>query len=59
MAHFYDIREDWPELPWFNTGGTRAKKYVQSPNNKYYYFKRSQYKPATASKPGKNFEYEF
>ncbi|MFL5742676.1 MAG: hypothetical protein ACJ75B_20810 [Flavisolibacter sp.] len=59
MIKFYDIRDGWPELPWFSTGGTRAKKFIQSPDDKYYYFKRSQFKPATADKPGKDYRFEF
>lgn len=58
MAQFFDI-SDWSELSWYNTGGTRAKKFVQSPNGDFYYYKRSQYKPATLTKPGKDFKYEF
>jgi hypothetical protein len=52
VAALYDIT-DWNAQPWYNTGGTRAKKYVQSPNGEYYYFKRSQLKP------GKDYKFEF
>lgn len=32
----------WNALPWFSTGGTRAKKYLHNPDdNKTYYFKKS------------------
>lgn len=55
---FLDVRT-WTEKPWFSTGGTRAKKYIQSPDDKYYYFKRSQYKQPTDKKPEKDYKYEF
>lgn len=59
MPVLFTITDEWNELRWFNTGGTRAKKYLQSPEGKFYYFKRSQYKDPTDSKPGKDFKYEF
>ena len=59
MPELFIITDEWNELPWFSTGGTRAKKYLQAPNGKFYYFKRSQYKDATDTKPGKDFKYEF
>lgn len=32
----------WNALPWFSTGGTRAKKYLHNPDdNNTYYFKKS------------------
>lgn len=32
----------WSPLPWYSTGGTRAKKYLHNPDdNKTYYFKKS------------------
>lgn len=37
---FFDI-QSWNEQQWFNTGGTRDKKYVQSPEGEFYYFKTS------------------
>lgn len=41
MPKLYNIT-NWNPQPWFSTGGTRSKKYVQNPENgKYYYFKRS------------------
>lgn len=41
MPELFDITKWNPQL-WYNTGGTRSKKYVQNPDNgKYYYFKRS------------------
>lgn len=30
----------WNEQPWFSTGGTRTKTYVQFLDGKFYYFKR-------------------
>ncbi len=59
MPELFIITDEWSELPWFSTGGTRAKKYLQAPDGRFYYFKRSQYKDATDTKPGKNFQYEF
>jgi hypothetical protein len=59
MPKLFYITNDWVELTWYSTGGTRAKKYLQSPDGEFYYFKRSQYKEATATKPGKDFTYEF
>jgi len=59
MPKLYTISNEWSPQIWFNTGGTRAKKYLQSPDGKFYYFKRSQYKEPTAVKPGKDFIYEF
>ena len=52
MVKLYDIT-DWNPQPWYNTGGTRAKKYVQSPDGKFYYFKQSE------SKGKKDYKYEF
>lgn len=49
---FFDI-QNWNEQPWFSTGGTRDKKYVQSPQGEFYYFKTSMVKP------GKDYKYEF
>lgn len=48
----HDVSE-WNAQPWYSTGGTRAKKYLQGPDGKYYYFKRSQFKP------GKDYRFEF
>lgn len=59
MAKLFIISDDWNPQPWFSTGGTRAKKYLQAPDGKFYYFKRSQYKDASDTKPGKDFKYEF
>ena len=53
MPQLFTITEEWNEQSWFSTGGTRAKKYLQSPDGKFYYFKRSQIKP------GKDYRYEF
>lgn len=49
---FFDI-QSWNEQQWFNTGGTRDKKYVQSPEGEFYYFKTSMLKP------GKDYKFEF
>lgn len=51
--------EGWQEQRWYSTGGTRAKKYIVSPNGEKYYFKRSEYKPAKDNKPEKYYKYEF
>jgi len=60
MPKLFEITGEWSSLEWFNTGGTRAKKYLQSSvDGKYYYFKRSQYKDPVGDKPGKDFKYEF
>lgn len=59
MPKLFIIDEQWSPQPWYSTGGTRAKEYLQSPDNKFYYFKRSQYKEPTSTKPGKDFKYEF
>lgn len=59
MPQLFTISEDWSEQFWFSTGGTRAKKYLLAPDGKYYYFKRSQYKDPTETKPGKDFTFEF
>ena len=53
MPELFIITEEWNEQFWFSTGGTRAKKYLQSPEGKFYYFKRSQLKP------GKDYHFEF
>lgn len=52
MVKLYDIT-DWNPQPWYNTGGTRAKKYVQAPDGKFYYFKQSEFKGK------KDYKYEF
>ena len=52
MTALYDITS-WNAQPWYSTGGTRAKKYIQSRDRKYYFFKRSQLKP------GKDYKFEF
>ncbi|MBI2730145.1 MAG: hypothetical protein HYX40_05240 [Sphingobacteriales bacterium] len=53
MPELFIITEEWNEQFWMNTGGTRAKKYLQAPDGKFYYFKRSQLKP------GKDYHFEF
>jgi hypothetical protein len=52
MPQLFDIT-NWNQQLWYNTGGTRAKKYLQSPDEKYYYFKRSYVKP------NRDYTYEF
>jgi hypothetical protein len=53
MPELFDIT-NWNPQPWYSTGGTRSKKYVQNPSNgKYYYFKKS-YKT-----PGRDYFFEF
>lgn len=52
MVDCYDI-SDWSPHPWLNTGGTRDKKFVLSPDNEYYYFKTS------LRKRGKDYKHEF
>ena len=32
---------NWNAKPWYSTGGTRSKKFLQSPDGVYYYFKKS------------------
>lgn len=59
MSKIFIISGHWNEQPWFSTGGTRAKKFLISPDGRAYYFKRSQYKEPTATRPGKDFKYEF
>lgn len=46
-------KTSWNRQEWQNTGGTRNKKYVQSPQGVNYYFKTSLYKP------DKDYKYEF
>ena len=47
MVKLYNI-SDWNLQPWFNTGGTRAKKYFHSrEDNHFYYFKQSEAKRNT------------
>jgi hypothetical protein len=49
---YFDIRK-WNEQPWFSTGGTRDKKYVQGSDSEFYYFKTSLHKT------NKDYKYEF
>jgi len=59
LANIYNVT-NWANQFWFHTGGTRAKKYLLNPdNNKFYYFKVSQYKEGEDGKPSKDFRYEF
>lgn len=55
---FIDTTE-WQELFWYNSGGTRAKKILQDPSGKEYFFKCSEKKPARDGKPEKYYKYEF
>jgi len=59
LPRLFHITAEWTEQQWFNTGGTRAKKYLLAPDGKFYYFKRSQYKAPSETKAGKDFKYEF
>ena len=52
MPELYNI-SDWNFLPWFSTGGTRSKMYVQSPEGFFYFFKESE------KREGKYYKYEF
>ncbi len=52
MPLLFDITS-WNRQEWQNTGGTRNKKYIQSPQGTNYYFKTSLYKPE------KDYKYEF
>lgn len=49
----------WIQLEWYNSGGTRAKRVLQSPDGKEWYFKCSEKKPAKNGKPEKYYKYEF
>lgn len=53
MAELFIIDDTWIHQQWVSTGGTRAKRFLQSPDGKYFYFKRSQLKA------GKDYTYEF
>jgi hypothetical protein len=55
---FHDAAE-WSELFWLNSGGTRAKRVLQSPDGAEWYFKRSEKKEAKDGKPEKYYMYEF
>ncbi len=59
MPDLFIIDENWQEQSWFSTGGTRAKKYLESPDHKYYYFKRSHYKLPSNNNTAKDYRYEF
>jgi hypothetical protein len=54
----YDVT-NWQELTWLNSGGTRAKRILQSDDGSEWYFKCSERKPATANNPEKYYKYEF
>jgi hypothetical protein len=49
----------WVTLEWYNSGGTRAKRVLQSPDGAEWYFKCSEKKPAKDNKPEKYYRYEF
>lgn len=57
-VRFIDASE-WIQLEWYNSGGTRAKRVLQSPDGKEWYFKCSEKKPAKNGKPEKYYRYEF
>ncbi|HCX24515.1 MAG TPA: hypothetical protein DHN29_21530, partial [Cytophagales bacterium] len=52
MVRLYDI-STWSPHPWLNTGGTRDKKFIQSPEGEYFFFKTS------LLRPQKDYRYEF
>jgi hypothetical protein len=58
IVKIYDVT-DWQELTWLNSGGTRAKRILQSEDGLEWYFKCSEKKPATADNPEKYYKYEF
>jgi hypothetical protein len=59
LPEIFDVT-DWTNQFWVHTGGTRAKKYLLNPeNNKYYYFKVSQFKEGENERTGKDFKFEF
>ena len=49
----------WNELEWYNSGGTRAKRVLQSIDNKEWYFKCSERKPGKGGLPEKYYKFEF
>lgn len=53
MPQLFTIDDTWVHQQWVNTGGTRAKRFLQSPTGEFFYFKRSQLKA------GKDYTYEF
>jgi hypothetical protein len=61
--HTIDIQfidaSNWQPAPWYNIGGTRAKKVLQDPNGNEYYFKCSEKKAAKDGKLEKYYKYEF
>ncbi len=50
---------DWISLDWYSSGGSRAKRVLQSPDGSEWYFKCSEKKPAKDGKPEKHYKYEF
>lgn len=55
---FIDASE-WVKLEWYNQGGTRAKRVLQSPDDAEWYFKCSEKKAARGNNPEKYYRYEF
>jgi hypothetical protein len=53
-----DVSE-WNKKPWYNTGGTRDKVYLESPEGDPFFFKRSLYKRKTKTTDARSYEYEF
>lgn len=59
LPDLFDVT-NWTNQFWFHTGGTRAKKYLLNPaNEKFYYFKVSQFKEGVNERTGKDFKFEF
>lgn len=52
MATLFNV-SDWNEKSYFNTGGTREKSLLESPEGDNFYFKTS------LSKPNKDYKFEF
>lgn len=50
---------DWQETFWLHSGGTREKRILLDPQDKLWFFKRSERKPAQDAKPGKYYKDEF
>lgn len=50
---------DWQETFWLHSGGTREKRILLDPQDKLWFFKRSERKPAQDGKPGKYYKDEF
>ncbi|HEY9533659.1 MAG TPA: hypothetical protein VIQ77_03955 [Mucilaginibacter sp.] len=50
--NLFDVT-DWIEKQYINTGGTREKSFLESPDGKSYFFKTS------LIKPGRDYKFEF